>query len=250
MLFFSACIHTNHRHVEAIQLKKPQSLQSSFIKQDPISISYFIYDQGTYPLETFFNRLMKGDFQGAVQKISLSYKPSSADNEALRILIKNGYVPVYVQVKNESPDVIEISEKDFFLKAETAQHPAIPARNLPQEFESLHTTAIAANAFNLTVVIGATILVLALMTGGSTGSTNFFPDNFDSSSSSSEPKVFNDTTLITEIDYKDYLLTSRTLLPGEKTQGLIFFKLPTAELFNAWLLQRGNQSSGLIGGTF
>lgn len=138
-----------------------------------------------------------------------------------------GIVPVYVRLENSGSEMIPVAETDFYLFGEAAKLAAIPAVSVPREFTSIHGEAIAANAVNVTVVVAASIVVVALLVGIKSATGGFDFPAFSGSGSgfgNSSKNILNDTTLTKRINYRDYLLKEMKFQPGGVYEGLIFFR--------------------------
>jgi len=229
LVLSTSCIHT--KSVEHLDVQvHPASVTQSHLDSQ-ININKHIYLEEEYPLELFFQNLTAGKFDAAIKTLDLRYKPGTTANRALTQLMNAGIIPVYVRIENSSAETVSVSEANFSLEGDSQKLAAIPAAAVPREFTSLHGEAIAANAINVTLVVAATIVLLALLVGiqSAGGAPNFDYPSFSGSGSGSgsggsQNDILNDTTLTKRINYRDYLLKEMKLPPGAIFEGLIFFR--------------------------
>ncbi len=219
----SACVHVSTSENKSLDLESPNFKQKSESKtQAPLKTEAIIYNQSKYPLSKFFKKLMAGELKDAIAKVDLNYVPSNSDNTILKELIDDGYVPVLVRIENPTSEAMQIDESSFTLNYNQGSYSAIPSGDVPREFKRLNPNAIAANIYNVSaiVVTGSVILLTAAAgnKGGYVEPTLFFEKDPIKSN------VINNTMKTTHINYQNLLMSSRTLNPGKKTQGLLFFR--------------------------
>jgi len=155
-------------------------------------------------------------------------------------LLDAGFIPAYVRIHNRGDVALPVAETDFVLSDGTLQYQAIPASELPHEFEHFSPVAVGANVYNTGVVVisaaalmGVIILAAAGSRGG--GGGNFLPSPHGSiqGDTANESRVYNETTKTTALDYRDYLLTTSTIDPRGVNRGLVFFRVPSKVDVNA-----------------
>lgn len=222
IVFNTGCIHTSSFHKESIELSDAKPNQNQYFEK--IKVQSLIYTPEKLPLEDFFSRLKKGEFVNAFKKMDLNYESSNANNKALKKMIDRGYIPVYVEFLNEGAEPVTLSEKFFKLSDGSFQKSAIPQQELPNYFKNIDPNAIAANVFNTGAVIvgfAAMMAVFVMAKGGGEGGTGL--------PSSLNGEVYNNIKHTTKIDYQDYLISEKTINPGEAQKGLLIFRLDESE---------------------
>lgn len=234
-LFHSGCIHTSSHEYRNIEIPSRKGLSEQNFGE--VKVDSAIYLPSKFPLTDFFSRLKKGEFTDAFKRIDLEYKQSTINDKVLEQIIDSGFIPVYVEIKNQGKKPIHIDEKSFALtniangtngtngtngKQEIK---AFYSETLPREFTKFNTSAAAANVINTGIVIVGFAAVLAgmlIITSASSAGSLSFP-NFHPNGNSSDIKVYNDTTTVTKVNYNSFLITSSVLNPGESKNGLLFF---------------------------
>ncbi len=192
-----------------------------------------IYRPAELPLEAFFRRLAKGDFEKALRSIRLRYEPSSHDGKAMKAIISAGFVPVLVRARNAGPTAAGVEPAALTLKSPEGDLSAIPEGDLPRELESVHWPSVAANMYNTTVVVVGYAAVLAAVAVTAYYSGAALPAEL-ASLHPAEVRVWNPVKKVLDLDYRDFLYRGGPLQPGETRQGLLFFRL------------RGKDRGGLI----
>jgi hypothetical protein len=242
LLFDFGCIHTPVLEHKMVQKPAP-SVFFTEVANENLKTASVVYLPSKLPLEDFFTRLSYGEFSQAFKKFDLNYRGSNTNDGALRELIRNGFIPVYVQVENRGAKPLLISENNFVLTDGVARVHAINAADVPMEITKFSPEALAANTFNVgVVVVGMAALVVALVAiaGSCNGACNFngfgnTPD-FQSSPASGDSMVLNGLTKTTVIDYNAYLLSQKPLEPGHKTEGLLLFHMRNGIAWNEYHL--------------
>lgn len=226
LLYFSTmgCIHTAKNEHQKLEVQEPSPNDFSAQLFGNLQMQTLIYDEGKLPLDDFFVRLKRGDYKKLFKKIHFDYKASNVNNKILQDLIDEGFIPVYVKIQNNGDKPIKIKEKDFALinTESNAKTLAFDSANLPKEFEHFSPKALAANIYNTGVVITGTVAVFAVMAlaQGFQGYGGPFP-GFGSAGEDNE--LYNSLQKTTTVNYQQYLISERTLKPGESVQGLLIF---------------------------
>lgn len=223
----SGCIHISPNETQSVTLRK-QDLSAK--KPNEPSVEYVVYKTAELPLEDFLYNFNKGEYKRAFREIKLNYRPSNFSNKALEELVSAGFVPVFVNIANNGPVDIRLSEKSFSLGDGKTVFPAIGVDDLPREFQHFSPTALAANVYNTGVVVvsfAAVLVAFAILTEGH----GQLPPNvfglgpFPNDTKSGDP-VLNDLNRVVKVDYRSYLISASTLKPGESRKGLVFFFAP------------------------
>lgn len=228
----ASCIHVSTVENQSIQLDNTKHSYEESLVAPGLQIESLVYTESLFPLEEFFIKLKSGQYNEAFRKINLNYKPSNIDNRVIAELIKEGLVPVYVNIKNTTDHPIAISEKNFFIYDEESQMPALKMDDVPKAFVRFNSTAALANVYNVgaTVLISAALIVVlgASLRGG--GGPLFLPGGSSRNSASSgdhsngrNNEILNDTKKTIRINYKNYLIGEKTIEPQQSLQGLLFF---------------------------
>lgn len=223
-LALGGCIHVASEETRTVRVEKSQSGVLTQKSADGSTMNYLVYRDSILPLEQFFTRLKKGEYTRAFREINLNYRPANHDNEAMQELLDAGFVPVYVKIENKGTSNLDFDEKSFEMKCKGGSAKAFYAEYLPREFEHVNSKAIAANVYNVGVVIvgfGAVIVALIM------ASENKVPrmDGMQVPGSMSDVKIVNSATKKHRVDYKNYLLTKTRLAPEHASEGLLFFQM-------------------------
>ncbi|MBY0451872.1 MAG: hypothetical protein K2P92_02475 [Bdellovibrionaceae bacterium] len=241
MFLNSGCIHLPSAETKTVA---PETSGALTLNESPqYRIESLIYQPEKFPLDDFFARLKKGEFVEAFKAIHLFYRPSNTQNQALKELISAGYTPVYIRFTNKTEREMSFDESYFRLIAESERYAPLSVRSLPREFSRFSFQSTAANVYNVTVVVVATLILMVAIVGVATAGGggggnwgNLFSelDNGPGSRGHSG-EILNDVTIETKIDYRDHLIKKTTLQPRETTQGLLFFKVSSADLTESWV---------------
>lgn len=228
VLQLQGCIHVRSRESVLVPNPKTESRSSAEVRQvGPFEVSSIVYRPSEFPLESFFTRLAHGEFEDAFRKIDFWYRPSNADNAALEVLLDNGFVPVLVSVINTGVDELPLKRLRLRLKSARRSVKPIPNNKLPKAFKRVNWPAVTANVHNTAMVVLGTAAVLVALVGAAYIGGVMEPSMFEGwgNRPKKESKVFNPTTMLSDIEYGDYLLQPHPLAGGERTSGLLFFKM-------------------------
>lgn len=228
----SSCIHLNATEYQTVAVEYSKAQHQETITFDKLQIENLVYTESVYPLEEFLSKLIAGDFKEVLDKIDLKYKPSNTDNKIILELIKEGLVPVYVNVKNNGPEPVKISEKNFYISDGVTQVPALSFENVPRSYKRFNSKAVVANTYNISVVVIGTVVALAVLGiifrhGGfpsGIGSGGSSKTRYSSGGMGDNDKIINTTQKTTLIDYRNYLISEQTIEPNQSVQGLLFFR--------------------------
>ncbi|MES2746621.1 MAG: hypothetical protein V4655_14405 [Bdellovibrionota bacterium] len=224
MTLQSACIHTVSEERVSIEILALDKLGSTGASKDSLRIEHLVYTPSKLPLEDFFDRLMAGEFQESFRRINLLYTPATSDDKVLQNLLSVGMIPVYVRMENKDTRPYIFNEGDFTLDDGAQRLKAIPAAQLPKALKKFHVGAVGANIYNTGVVVLVVAGIMAVMAIAARGQVGNIPTGNSLVNSEPETRIYNATTKTTHLDYKNYLLTARTIAPGESGQGLLFFR--------------------------
>lgn len=217
----SGCIHTPDYETKNMELPRIQEDLSVKAFGDA-KIRNAIYLPSKLPLADFFSRVRRGEFTTAFKKIDLNYRSSNTNDEVLENIIESGFIPVYVEIKNQGQIPLIFNEKNFTVVTDQKETKAFYAESLPQEFKKFNSSAAAANVINTGIVIVGFAAVLGAMIfiqNNSSGGESPHPPNTGNESQ----RIYNNITKTTHVDYKSYLISATTLKPGESKSGLLFF---------------------------
>jgi len=219
-IFNSGCIHTADHETKNIEL--PQTQEDLSVKNfGNVEIRSAIYLPSKLPLSDFFSRVRRGELSEAFKKMDLNYRPSHSQNKALEDIVESGFIPVYVEIKNQGDESLSFDEKNFTIIDHQREIKAFYSESLPREFKKFSTSAAAANVVNTGIVIvgfAAVLFAMIFIEKNSSGGDPHLPNTGGSS-----PQIYNSTIKTTHVDYKNYLLSAATLKPGESKKGLLFF---------------------------
>lgn len=222
--FNSGCVHTSS--IEKREIEQPTYSTLDTQQYDKIQVRSVVYLPSKFPLEDFFRRMTKGEFTEAFKKIDLDYKASNTSDRALQEIIDAGFVPAYVEVKNQGPNAINIDEKDFILTNGKEEIPAFRSEFLPNEFAKFNPEAAAANVVNMgVVVVGFAAVTVAFFLLAQSSSSGSGPAPESPFGWFQNDEIFNDTTKITKVNYRSYLISPSQIETGQTRSGLLFFNL-------------------------
>jgi hypothetical protein len=226
-LFFNGgCIHPSAIEDKSLNLSGTDKTPESRVAHSTLQIESIVYSQTKWPLTDFFERLMDGEFRDSIAKVDLRYTPSNTQNEILRELIDDGFIPVFVNIKNTSSIPIKISESQFYLESDSSHIPAIAADRVPRMFKRFSPEAVAASVYNVGVVVVTSAVLLAALVAIAKDNNGFNQMYFGDMPALSGPQnstVINDPEKTTKINYRNYLISKREIPPYSEVQGLLFF---------------------------
>lgn len=218
----------------------------------PLRVDAVVYKPKFLPLRTFLKRLSTGRFKSASRMAPFRYTRSNVDDRALKALIKKGFIPVFVDVRNTGQQTVDTHGLRLRLKDTAVELAPIPNEELPADFQSLNPKALAANTYNAAVVLTSSLIVLSAAASldilerkiDHNSDSRHLGDTIDLLTDSvSRPlaggaaappgrdvtfgvdnKVLNPITSTTWLDYNGLLFHPAALAPGEHAKGLVFFK--------------------------
>lgn len=221
VLLLEACVYTHNW--EKAPVAPGERPTSGALRIGEVVADSFVYRASEWPLGVFFRRLSRGEFDKALKSIRLRYEPSSYDGKAMKALLKAGFVPVLVRVRNGGAAPADLGALRWTLQSADGPLDPIPPSELPKALDLVHWPAVAANAYNTTVVVVGYTAVLASFAACVYGGCGSFPTG--TLSLPEADRVWNPLKKTWNFDYKDLLLSEGTLAPGESRQGLLFFRL-------------------------
>lgn len=218
MALISHCIYVQTRESQPLRTSVPTILSPQSTKKNEIRFAYYTYRPAVYPLEVFTQNLLAGEFQNALSRLDFEYAPAQNDSRALEILFENNYVPVWLEVKNTSDQLIYPRN---VISLETTNGPIAPIypAEIPQHFSKLNWKAVAANTYNFTVIV---VVLAAMISIGNIPLAGPPAEN-------SKPKIerrelFNPLDISQEIKYETLLFSMDPLKPKQGRAGLVIFK--------------------------
>jgi hypothetical protein len=230
LIFNASCVHVASSEIKRVE--EPSDKGLTTLRIDGTKVDYLVYHPSQLPLNDFFSRLKRGDYKEAFKKIDLRYRPKNYSDEVMTELLDEGFVPVYVKVKNEGAAPVSFDEKSFTLKYNGSEKKAFYSEYLPKEFEHFNPKAVAANVYNGTLVIVGFAAVLAVVIMGH-GNMPSIPGGSSSGSGGgggSGEDIYNNVSKKVRVDYKNYLISKTELKPGEEAKGLLFFNIENDSL--------------------
>ena len=214
----SGCIHTEKSsgHTMVVDLSKDKQGLTSRQFED-LTVGTMSYHPRVMPLETFFKKVMSGQFDDALRRLEVTYKPSNTDSEALKQVMKVGLMPVFLKIENSGRKPVDLSRLKIRAQIGDESVDVFPDKDLPQFFRETDLKAVGANIYNTTVVIGVVAIYTIAYIAATNGYNTFDFIRLDG-------QVYNDIHKTTPIAYSNYLFTPATLAPGAVQQGLVFFR--------------------------
>lgn len=229
-----------NRMVDAQRMKETRLRQIFSVEQiGVLQVRSLVYKPDRLPLGKFLKKLSRGKYEDAFKSARLRYAPSNTDDEALKTLIREGFIPIFVDVVNTGPEPADLARLRWALDDAGRELLApIPNQDLPSEFEKLNPKAIAANVYNTgAVVVGYAALMTALAVAMVTPCrgmeipckespmwemTNNFVESLDT-------RVYNPVRKAIVVDYSSLLWSPRILAPGASATGLLFFRVKNSD---------------------
>ena len=242
-VFLSSCIGINPGAVKSVSPASVDGERAGRMVQTtlagPLRIDAVVYKPKFLPLALFLQRLARGDIKDARRMAPLRYSRDNVDDRALKALIANGFIPALVVVRNVGAQAVDAGKLRLRLDDESVTLAAIPNDELPDRFRSLNPEAVAANAYNASVVVVGSLFVLTAaamadaafntlkmkLDSGEEGSSEMTVAAFDFLKEQfSDSRVLNPVEKTTRIDYNGLLFRPGALEPGKSARGLLFFK--------------------------
>lgn len=229
LILTSSCSISQVRETETISFANVNTSKLQKKTSGDISYSEFIYSPSKWPLEDFISGLSSGRFDEAIRNLDISYRPSNVDNELMLNLIKNGFIPVYVEIQNNGASDVPLSLNEFTLTDGKEKMAPLKRSELPNRVSRFSPGNVAENATTLTGVVVFAALIVAVMAAAGPGNYNLGAGGTDSKwfgrgDGLADQGTLKSSTVITSINYGDALLADKVLKPGETAQGLLFFQ--------------------------
>lgn len=234
ILINSSCIHTAAHINETVVLNQSDTGMNT-VKLNNLELKSYIYSQSKWPMEDFFKNMTQGEIATAFKKFDLKYQSANHQNHIINELLNDGFVPVYVKIKNQGEQPIHLNEKMFALKSDDRDFEPLIQDQIPRAFDRFNQKALAANIYNAATVTAGIIgffVVIAVVAVSSNNQLNLADATSTgpsgSGSGSGNDAIFNSLNKKTHLDYKDYVLNEHTLRPNETIEKLLFFKTKAA----------------------
>ncbi len=128
-----------------------------------------------------------------------------------------------MKVTNVSSSPVKLNEIHFYLQNGPIKYQAIHISEIPRTIKRFHPAAFAANVFNVTVVVMASIIVALALSPLCSHNCPMGFGSRSSASQSGDSEVLNSIDKTTNIVYQDYLIQEMELASGASIQGMLFF---------------------------
>ncbi len=239
MVSFTSCVTVRdqeNRLVDAQRLNEAR-LQNIFSIEHigMLQVRSLVYKPDRLPLGEFLKKLSQGKYDEALKSAHLRYAPSNADDQALKTLMREGFIPVLVDVVNTGTEPVDLAHLLLALDDEGRELLApIPNQDLPREFEKLNPKAIAANIYNTgAVVVGYAALITALAVASVAPCRGMempcrespMLELTDKFAESLGARIYNPVRKTIIMDYGSLLWSPQTLMHGASASGLLFFRV-------------------------
>lgn len=231
IFFLTSCIYTKNKDykdlkVDEISFNSKNNFYSH--QQGNYNLNFVFLKPSELPFELFFKKLAKGQLRKSLQSINLVYEPANYSNAAIKMLNEEGFIPVYIELTNTSPNPIYFDEKSFVLFDSLTEErlSAFYSEALPKELERFNTKALAANIYNTGVVVLGYASIFGILYIGLVNDVHMASADgalINGISNVTDRTVYNPLNKNIEIDYKNLLLSRTVLKPNETTRGLIFY---------------------------
>jgi hypothetical protein len=233
----SGCIRTDPPppHVVSWESGDSAALAPMFRSSDvgPLHVQSVVYKPSILPLSGFIAKLSRGEIKPALASIHLKYNPSNTNDEALRLLIRRGYAPVFVMVTNNGDKPVDLNELALTLRDSSLKLLPIPNAALPQELETLDPKGLAANTYNVAaVVVVCAILIAAIIASAHGGGS---PPDFSGAGGGPRapynhaPQLLNPVWVTSPVDYHGLLFPGGVVQAGGTAYGLLFYRVAGAD---------------------
>ena len=234
-----ACISVREnetRTIDAGALAR-RSLERQFADEQvgALRVRSLVFKPRELPLATFLNKLAHGDYQSALKAAHLRYTPTNIDDEAVSLLVREGFIPVLVEVSNAGAGPVDLRRLSLTLDDGGRPLEPVPNDSLPRAFEKLNPKALAANVYNTGAVVVGSMAVVVTVAGTlwaeCQDNRNFlqFPYVLGDMLKSFDGDVYNAASKTTSLEYAGLLWSAPTLPPGASARGILFFRTKTPD---------------------
>jgi hypothetical protein len=233
----AGCISVRERETRAVDAaamaRRNLERQFSDARVGSLQVRSLVFKPRELPLSDFLAKIAHGDYRTALKVAHLRYAPSNIDDAAIRTLVREGFVPVLVEITNAGTAPADLRRVALALDDDGRSLEPIPNDSLPRLFEALNPKAMAANVYNTgAVVIGSVAVVVTVagtlwaecMDDRAKNSPLDLPYILDDMLKAFDGDLYNAATKTTIVDYSGLLWSAPTIPPGGAARGLLFFR--------------------------
>lgn len=192
------------------------------IVADGLEMDSVVLSPFQWPLEGSIKSLFQGDFVGIIENFDLSFRASRLRDDTLERLFDEGYVPVFLRVRNGGSEAARFIPSSLVVMADkdTEFYP-VRSDDLPARFKEIDWAQTG-----LGVVLAALVVVLILASakegrGGGGGILRAPNANFAVSGGGGRGRAYSSTARPSTKG----LLRESMLQPGEVLEGFVFFQM-------------------------
>jgi len=234
----SACISVRERETKTVDAQKAaRRLDGAYSDQrvGTLQVRAFVYKPGEIPLGDFLKKLAHGDYRTALKAAHLRYAPSNINDDAVRTMVREGFVPVLVEVENAGTGPADLKRLALTLDDDGRTLEPLPNDALPRVFEAINPKALAANVYNTGAVVVGSVAVAVTFAATVWAHLNDgrgafeMPYALGNMLDAFDGDLYNAASKTTIVDYAGLLWSAPTLAPGAKARGLLFFRAPAPD---------------------
>jgi hypothetical protein len=231
-----ACIsvrETETRTIDAPALAR-RNLERQFSDQraGALRIRSLVFKPRELPLADFLKKLEHGDYRTALTAAHLRSAPSNIDDAAVETLVREGFIPVLIDVANDGAAPADLRRLSLTLDDDGRTLEPVPNDSLPRLFEAINPKALAANVYNTGAVVVGSMAVVVTVAGtlwaqcqdGEHRDFLHLPYILDDMLKAFDGDVYNAARKTTFMEYAGLLWSGPTVPPGGSARGMLFFR--------------------------
>jgi hypothetical protein len=232
--FLGACISVRENETKTLDASAlaRQRLASQFAEDNvgALRVRSLVFKPRELPLADFLKKLAHGDYRTALKAAHLRYAPTNIDDELLSTLVREGFIPVLVEVTNAGSAPADLARLSLTLDDDGRRLDPVHNDSLPQMFQALNPKALAANVYNTGAVVVGSVAVVVTVAGTLWAEANDgrnvlqFPYILDDMLKSFDGDVYNAASKTTTLEYSGLLWSGPTVAPGASARGILFFR--------------------------
>ena len=210
-----ACIsvrETETRTIDAPALAR-RNLERQFSDQraGALRIRSLVFKPRELPLADFLKKLEHGDYRTALTAAHLRSAPSNIDDAAVETLVREGFIPVLIDVANDGAAPADLRRLSLPLDDDGRTLEPVPNDSLPRLFEAINPKALAANVYNTGAVVVGSMAVVVTVAGTLWAQCQ-------------DGEHYNAARKTTFMEYAGLLWSGPTVPPGGSARGMLFFR--------------------------
>lgn len=229
----AACISVRERETKTVDAQKAaRRLDGAYSDRrvGTLHVRSFVYKPGEVPLGDFLKKLAHGDYRTALKAAHLRYAPSNINDDAVRTMVREGFIPVLVEVENAGTGPADLKRLALTLDDDGRTLEPLPNDSLPRVFEAINPKALAANVYNTGAVVAGSVAVAVTFAvtvwahlQDNRGAFEM-PYALGKMLDAFDGDLYNAASKTTVVDYAGLLWSGPAVAPGAKARGLLFFR--------------------------